>query len=307
MGYRLINDDKGILNVLIEKLNKYDVEGMFIPEIYYLPEFGGTDELSVQGFSPRWIIQDMIKKYKCAEEYVTIRTNIQKFCYVHVNVNEHKICEYTFTNTMTFHFDIYILCYLYFLISRCGLDKQPSVMELMKIMQKKYEIKTKLESVTGHEEIVTLSRIANSYPSITMEIFKHNIESTASFLCTVFPNFHTLSPIICSPTIASLLPPLAGYPMAVLIAIAVLLENHSGLHKKTSLTIIYLHVLRSYNSTVFPESLKYLLCREWNIISENNGNYSYPPAFEHCREIAIDLITEMRKEESDLEFLLPLL
>jgi hypothetical protein len=117
---------------------------------------------------------------------------------------------------------------------------------------------------------------------------------------------YILPPMICSPTIAMLLPSLDNSPIAVLIAINLLLENHSGLRTRTPLTTFYLHILRAYKSTVFPESLKYELCLKWDIISAEN-NYNFLPSFALCRQIAKNLIIEMRQDEPSLKLLLPLL
>lgn len=305
---RLIKDDKGVLNKLVETLQKLNKSKcVSIPEIVHLPEFPGTDELSSQGFSPRWIIENMMEKHMCAQHYVAVRPfAFEKFSYIHMD--DGKIYQYTFTNSMAFFIDVYALCHLYFLISRCGLGKWPSVMELMKIMEKKYGINTRYESMTNLKaETTTLSRIAHSFPSITSEIFSDNIASTKLFLCTVFPNLYELPHMICSPTIASLLPSLNNPPVAVLVAITLLLENYNGLRTKTPITTIYLNILRANKSTVFPESLKYELCLKWKIISRANNNYRFSPFFILCNKIAKHLIIEMRREEPSLNLLIPLL
>ncbi|XP_012232778.1 uncharacterized protein [Linepithema humile] len=315
MLYPLINDDKGVLDKLVEVLEKFGDEYIRIPEIAHLENFDKTEELTIKGFSPKWIIESMLEKHNLYQRYVVTTSNtFKKFSYVHVNKCDETICQYTFTNVMLFQTDVYILCHLYFLISRCGLDKWPSVMELMNIMIEKYGIST--EPISEREsslnlnppaDVVTLSRIAHSYPSITMEIFNYNINATAFFLSSIFPPLYNLSTMICSPIISSLLPFSQDPPLAVLIAINLLLENHSGLQTKTPLTTIFLRIFREYKSKVFPESLKYELCWKWKIINAEYKNNIFSSNYALCCKIAKNLIIEMRPEESSLPLLLPLL
>lgn len=304
----MLNDDKGVLNKLVEALQRLDKNACScISEINHLSEFG--DELCAQGFSPKWIIGKMTERYMLTQQNVRDDFNaLQLLSSVHVNDAEQKVYEYTFTNAMSFDVDIHTLCHLYFLVSRCGLGKEPVVVELMKIMEEKYGINTKLESVIGlHAEVITLSRIAHSYPSVMLDVFSDDVDSRVLFFSTLFPDLRMLPKMIFSPTIASLLPSLDNFPYVVLIAITLLLESYSGLRTKTPLESIYKNIRDARFTMIFPESLKYELCWKWGLICEGNYTYAFLPSFEYYREAAKNLIIEMRGEDPFLFYIFDLL
>lgn len=75
-------------------------------------------------------------------------------------------------------------------------------------------------------------------------------------------------------------------------------------YKWTPLSAIFERVLMSAMSIIFTESLKLKLCERWNVVVIKENRYIFSPLFQEHSNKAMEIISEMRKEDPYLKHVL---
>lgn len=297
------NDINAVIPLIRLLRNFFESKACNILEVTFLEEFPPTDMiLPVEKFSPKQIIENMIKKHRLTvqnvwknpKELETIAFNYK------IDAKPDKI---EFTNNMEFYVDLQIISYYYFRILKYDLQNKP-MQNIMKIMIKKYGISTEVQTENLDPATITFQRIVHSFPSVTLDMFYHDFGAYSLFLRALFSDFK-LPHAIYAPVIVPVLPKLNDPPIAMLTAIALKVSDICRVHtSKIPLATIYQRVTMTYTSIVFPERLKLQLCKRWDIVMIKENEYHFHPSFKVFRNKAKELISRNRLDDPDLENIL---
>lgn len=170
----------------------------------------------------------------------------------------------------------------------------------------------------GYQNAITLYTIAYSFPSISYSWlgFEPDINeslNSSHYISTTFPGL-ILNKILVCPILASIIPRLNSnfVPIALLVAINVkanqMINDDLKIPNYTDipLNIIYKRILALRSSEVFPTRLKLELCKMWGIVQKDTerGEYKYADYFATYRQEAIDIISEIKSQDPDLQNIL---
>ncbi|XP_025073258.1 uncharacterized protein LOC105423774 [Pogonomyrmex barbatus] len=277
-----------------------------ILEITLLDKFPKTNDfVPIEQFSPRCIIEYMMKMHgNTMKKIAATPTYLDKLVYKYKVGSEEK--EYVFSNNMMFYIDVIIICYLYFVRKRSDYKKFFPVIRLLRMMKIKYNIYDESNSVNTYMTYgnITWHRVALSYPSITFAIFDHNVISLPPYITLDRLN---IPKIFYLPFAASIIPAIdkINISLALLLAMAIYGENDEyRCDEIFPLYNLYEYIFKLYNSTFFPKQLKLELCKQWGIIHVVGSQYKFAPYFKLAYEEAKELISTLKSNDPDLEYVI---
>lgn len=128
---------------------------------------------------------------------------------------------------MEFYADLQIISYYYYRILKYDIQNK-EMQDIIRMMIKKYEIDTELILTENLDSAtITFQRIVYSSPSITLDMFYHDVGAHSLFLHVLFSGFQL--PIYSS-VIIPILPKLNDPPIAVLTAIVLKFNDISNFY-----------------------------------------------------------------------------
>lgn len=218
--------------------------------------------------------------------------------------------SFNFTSDMPFGSDIQFIC-LMFITRGSAFDKimsksSEAMKKCMTLLKTKYNINTtkKRPGTTLDSKVVTIPRIAATFPGVTVGLFHRGIGRTIYDVELLFPGI-TPPRALFSPMISSVLVHKENAPLAVMLALAVKVDD--VLHQvdnKTPLTSLYTYMLASYNSTATTNLMKMKYCDEWRLGVKTNGEFEYNDVVVNMRPRAVEIIRSSRNNDPSLNSIL---
>lgn len=262
-----------------------------------------------EGFNPREIIKLLLTAHTRLAEQVAADPELEDTITADISVGD-ATTKFEFTNNEAFRTDMQFLC-LMFITRGAAYDKimkkSSKVMKAcMNLLKVKYNINTtkRRPGQTVDAGMITIPRIAASFPSITVGLFHRGFGRSIVDPNVLFPDT-ALPRALYSPMMPSLIPQHADAPLAILLAIAV--RTDDILHQteaKTGLGALHQYLLASYNSTAMTEPVKHKCCANWGIIDRPNGGIAFKQEIIAARARAKVLIRESRPNDPTLEAVL---
>lgn len=310
-------DSVSLLTSIITECNLSDDEASTMFEIYNIdlsrdlnmPLLKAFAEvMKYEGFNPRQMIKILMEKHARTE--AAIRKYPESVEYNEMNTSEGEPVRVS--NNMSFNEDIKFLCSAFitrgYKFNRKYCDFMKRQMALMKI---KYDINTakRRPGQTFDPKIVTISRIAASFPGVTVGLFHKGLGRSIVDPTILFPG-HNLPRALFSPMMASAIPVHPDAPRAILMAIAVAIDDILHQNAKSGLQNMYNYFLASYNSEAITQKLKIIYCRDWNIVTypnENTDAFRFTDDVKAARERAKALVSASRAKDPYLQTLMALI
>lgn len=262
-----------------------------------------------EGFNPREIIKLLLNAHARLAEQIEGDAELEEKISADIKVGDVET-RFEFSNNEAFRTDMQFLC-LMFITRGAAYDKimkkSTKVMKAcMGLLKVKYNINTtkRRPGQTVEASMITIPRIAASFPSITVGLFHKGFGRSIVDPNILFPEME-LPRALFSPMVPSLIPQHADAPLAILLAIAV--RTDDILHQteaKTGLGALHQYLLASYNSTAMTEPVKQKCCANWEIIDRPNGGIAFKPEIIAARARAKTLIRDSRPNDPSLETIL---
>lgn len=269
-----------------------------------------------EGFNPREIAFSLLEKHKATKALVTADPERNKRRVIG-SMSDGSVIE--ITNNMEFKEDMQFLC-LIFITRGSAYDKilrksNEFVRGVMDMMKGKYGINTAkrgagrpLDSTT-----ITIPRISASFPALTVDLFDRKIGRPIVDPSIIFPGVE-LPRALFSPMASSMLPEHVNSPKAVMVAIAIAIDDVlHPMDQKTSLQNIYTYFMASYTSTAMTKFIKIEYCKKWGIINADlrnrttMANFTYKVEIIDARVPALQFISRSRPNDPYLQALTNLL
>ncbi|XP_025073260.1 uncharacterized protein LOC112552373 [Pogonomyrmex barbatus] len=299
--------DRHVLRYLTYLRKRY----LNIRELAYLQDFANLETIENM-INPKDIIRDMLVIYlRNAFDIYRQPYLLNEFVFIYYDESRNEY-SYKFSNNMMFSDDITILCFLYNMIKFRLIYYGQIVQILISLMKSKYGIieMLKIEDDSSENKIALLN-VALSFPSVSWDMA--NYLKICTNVCAILPEFD-FPKIICIPAIVTILPRSMQSPPFAMLMITRLYnieaelkeENYENV-EKSSLSELYDAMYELYECQMFPERLKIELCEKWQIVVKEGNTYKYAPYFAEYRQKAKDMITNIRLDDPDLEYILSLI
>lgn len=256
-----------------------------------------------EGFNPRQIVHKLLLKHGETERRIATDPTELESCSFEVEIVEggNKVVKaITFTNNMKFNEDMQMICLMFItrgaVVEKIEKKSNESMKKIMRILKVKYDINTnkRKPGTALDSEVITIPRISGSFPNITVGLFNMGFGRCIVEPTTLFPEV-VLPRAIMSPMVASIMPQSPNAPLAVLLAIAVRIDDM--LHQtdaKTNLTNLHTYMMASFNSTATTELVKMKACQHWGLGTKINGNFVYAEVIVSCKPRAKEIIRSSR-------------
>lgn len=265
-----------------------------------------------EGFDPKELIQKLLIKYDESKRIYQENPGAIRGVDTSIRIGE-NVHPFKFSNDEPFSSDMQMLCLIF--ITRGAVFKK--IMEkssehlksILAFLKVKYDINTqpRKPGTTIAAEIITIPRIAGSFPVITVNLF-HKGFGRVIFDPKSLYNIE-LPRAIFSPMMSSMLPNQDNTPVAVFFAISV--KTDDILHQtttKTSLMVLYQYFLASYNSLATTKRMKVMCCSEWGIgrsaLQNGSPTLIYSEIIMGLRDTAKLFIRSSRPTDTNLETVL---
>lgn len=314
------------MTALIEKLKPDDKSAIDLFKLTVRPCLDEHDRtflkfisemMKYNGFNPRRMISILMEKHARTE--AAIKKYPESLVYNEMNTSGELSSEgepplmsllVRASNNISFTDDINFLC-LIFIGGKFNQKYFDFLKRQMALLKVKYNINTakRRPGQTLDAEIMTLSRIAASFPGTTVGLFYKGFGRSVVDPTILFPD-HNLPRALFSPMIASTIPVHPDAPKAIMMAIAVATDDILHQNAKRGLRNLYNYFLASYNSEAMPQKSRIIYCKKWNIVTypdENTDAFKYTDDVKAAREKAKALISVSRTNDPYLQTLMTLI
>lgn len=287
------------LRELVMLLTNFSESMSIVLELLLEYQFSIIKLVPITAFNPRWIINSMMILHENCRRMFHKDPNSLKILIYKYNSGE-KVEEYVFSNNMTIYADVITICYLHHVINRRSFTHCKLVYRLMKLMKNKYHIIQTYKEMSLDRRMLTFHRIALSYPSISFDMACDKDSFSFIFFSEAFSHWN-LPNVFCSPWLALIIPVLnSDYktPLALLLAMAAILDHNKPCY------LLYQRVVALYTSEVFSKCFKLELCKKWGIVYMTENEYNFAPYFTTARESAINVISSLKENDPNLQYVL---
>jgi len=284
--------------ILVEFINMHEKCLEDLCEFTFLDDFPENADNDDQ----KRIIVYMLDKYVKSTCMINVHSNLLITFTFNCCMQNVHLRQVIISNNMRFRDDILMICFLQHLLYlnipeylACKVT-----IAMMFIMVNKYDIT--LCSLAELNKI-TIVHVSVSFMSVYFEILYNNFFNFSD-ITRAFPYFN-LPPMIYAPIIITIFPTLDDPPIAILMAISLIMREIRDPHGTSNISLVELHkrIIDLYKTTI-SEKMKLHLCTRYNIVVLEGGEYKFAPCFAKYRQKAKDIISEKRSNDPDLKDIL---
>jgi len=291
-----ITEDSDETEILVEYLNMHQKCLKNLCELTFLKDFP-------QNSNRRHIIKYMLDKYVTSTHMINEHPDLLVTFTFKFRAEDAHVRQVTFSNHMQFRNDILMICFIqHLLFMPKYLNKDYNViMAMMLIMVNKYDINIHPLLPEPHATHITFINISASYWSMHLDILYNNFLNFSD-ITHAFPYFD-LPLMTYAPLIITIFPKLDDPPIAILMAISLIMHEICPVTSNTSLVEFYKGITSFYNTKI-PETIKLRLCTRYNIVVLEGDKFKFASCFAKYRQKAKDVISEKRPNDPDLKDIL---
>lgn len=252
--------------------------------------------------NPRHIIKYIFDKYIDHTRMINEQRDILRTFTFRYQTEDGRIYKTVFSNHMQFRNDILMICHIHHLLFRPKYLRSKVLFSMISLMTIKYNIRL------SDPTTITIRSVSQSYLSISMDLIYYNVSDLHDVALFLFP-FFRLPVMIYAPMIISIFPMLENPPIAILIVIFLRVYSTfiPQIAPTISLLMIYEHIISyNINNMYYPEKIKLRLCIKYNIVVLEGDEFKFAPCFAIYRQKAKELISEMKPNDPNLEYILSL-